>query len=249
VAKAVLFRGFDWANLFVCLPIAVYGIVLHQRGRLRGTLLVAAVFTYLAYNYLIGVMGNAFNEMFFAWTALFSVGVFGLATTIAILNLPSIPRHMSTRFPRRSLSVYLVVLGLFLMVQYLTEILGSYSTGSPPPSLGVYTTLELAALELGIMIPLHFVAAALLLKRRPAGFLLGALLVFTALMTFVSLLVGAFISWSAYRLGGVPDMVVPMVLTLVAAGFSVAVFAAVSGQPASEPAIERGHRAERQKLE
>ena len=72
VYKAVLFRGFDWANLVVGLPLLAWGIYLCQRSQLKGQLLVAAVFTYLAYNYIIGVMGNAFNVMFLVWTALFS---------------------------------------------------------------------------------------------------------------------------------------------------------------------------------
>ena len=68
IAKAVAFRGFDWANLFVCVPLSVLGMLLHWRGRLRGQFLLASVFTYLAYIYLIGVMGNAFNGM--SWSGL-----------------------------------------------------------------------------------------------------------------------------------------------------------------------------------
>ncbi len=36
VAKAVTFRGFDWANLFVCLPLTVLGLVASRRGSIRG---------------------------------------------------------------------------------------------------------------------------------------------------------------------------------------------------------------------
>jgi hypothetical protein len=64
LVKAVTFRGTDWANMLVGVPIMILGIVLYARGRPLGALMLAAFLTYLAYFYLIGVMGNAFNEYF-----------------------------------------------------------------------------------------------------------------------------------------------------------------------------------------
>lgn len=239
VSKAILFRGFDWANLFVCLPLLAWGMVLRHRGELRGHLLVASVFSYLAYNYLIGVMGNAFNILFLVWTGLFSVGIFGLALALGGIDISAIPRQMRPGFPRRSLAVYMVVLGVFLLVQYLSEIVLAYRSGNPPASLGVYTTLELAALELGIMIPLHLAGAVLLWKKRPLGYVLGILLVFTAFMTFVSLALASLVSYFQYGRGALLDTAVPVVLALVAMGFSVAVFTGVGNEHAGEEAVEQ----------
>ena len=242
VSKAILFRGFDWANLFVCLPLLAWGVVLQRRGHLRGQLLVASVFAYLAYNYLIGVMGNAFNILFLVWTGLLSVGVFGLAFALAGIDISAIPGQMKGGFPRRSLSIYMIILGLFLVVQYMSEILTAYRTGSPPASLGIYTTLELAALELAIMIPLHASGAILLWRKRPLGYLLGVILVFTAFMTFVSLAAASLISYFVYGRGSVLDVAIPVVLTVIAAGFSAAVFIHVGDHRVRETTVEQAHR-------
>jgi len=223
VFKAVLFRGFDWANLFVGLPVLVWGMYLYRRSQVKGQLLLAAVFSYLAYNYLIGVMGNAFNAMFLVWTGLFSVGLFGLALVLTELDIPSFPEKLQVDFPRKSLSVYMIILGLFLLIQYLAEILSAYGSGQPPASLGVYTTLELAALELGIMIPLHIFGGASLWKQKAIGYLLAILLTFTALMTFISLSVSTQMLYLLYERGGVFDVAVPIVLAAITVGFSVAI--------------------------
>jgi hypothetical protein len=210
VAKAVMFRGFDWANMVVCLPLSVLGLLQYRSGPLRGQLILAAIFTYLAYNYLIGVMGNGFNGLFLVWTALFSTGVFGSALTLAEIDVLALPERLATRFPRKSLAVYMVVLGLVLLAQYLLQILTAQVEGRPPAALEHYTTLELAALELGVMVPLHFVVGVLLWRRHAWGYLIAIPLAFAAAMTFIALSVGQvllYVSFGGKSTVGIVQMV------------------------------------------
>jgi hypothetical protein len=224
VFKAVVFRGFDWANLIVGVPLLAWGIFLHQRGKRKGQLLVASVFTYLAYIYLIGVMGNAFNALFLVWTALFSVGLFGLALVLTEIDISAFPQELETNFPRKSLSIYMIILGVFLLLRYLAEILSAYQTGKPPASLGVYTTLELAALELGIMVPLHILGGIFLWKKKAVGYLIAIPLAFAAFMAFVSLVVASLMTHFLYGRGSLFDMAMPITLAVVAGGFSLVTF-------------------------
>ncbi len=224
VYKAVEFRGFDWANLIVVLPSFALGIHWYRRGRVRGQLLLAALFTYLAYIYAIGVMGNAFNLMFLVWTALFSVGLFGLFLTLAELDVASLPGNLAANFPRQSLAVYVLVVGFFLLFQYLAEVIGAYASGNPPASLDHYTTLELAAFELGIMIPLHLVGGIALWRGKGWGYLVAILLAFAACMTFIALSISLTLLHVSFERGSLPDLVITIVLALVATGFSLVAF-------------------------
>ena len=102
--KAIGVRSFDWVSLVVVMPLFVLGIYLFRGGQFRGQLLLAATFTYLAYIYAIGVMGNAFNILFLVWTALFSVGLFGLFLTLAGMDIDRVPDRLAANFPRKALS-------------------------------------------------------------------------------------------------------------------------------------------------
>ena len=227
LTKAVLFRGYDWANLFIALPLLILTIVLYQRGGLRSQLLLASIFAYFCYNYLIGVMGNAFNSLFLVWTALFSAGLFGLALILADIDIPSLPEKLASGFPRKSLAVYAVILGLLLTVLYLIEIFSAYTSGQPPTSLDIYTTLELAALELGLMIPLHFAGAWLLWHRHAVGYVMTILLAFMAGMTFVSLSAAQVMLYFVYRQGTMGDVGMPIVLAVIAGTFSFFIFKSI----------------------
>lgn len=223
VQKAVLFRGFDWANLIISLPVLLWGIVASKKNKRIGKVAVASVFCYLAYNYLIGAMGNAFNNLFLVWTALFSIGLFGLALLLTEKELISLNSIIGQSFPRQSLAFYMIILGLFLMSQYLIEIIPAMVTGIAPASLEIYTTLELAALELGIMVPLHLAGGLFLWNNRPTGYVLSILLTFTAMMTFISLSVAAVIFRIQYASGGLMDLFVPIVLSFITIGFSISI--------------------------
>jgi hypothetical protein len=222
--KAIGVRSFDWVSLVVVMPLFILGIYRYRRGRLKGQLLLAALFTYLAYIYAIGAMGNAFNSMFLLWTALFSTGLFGLALTLAGIDMAALPNKLAANFPRKSLAVYIIVVGIILLLQYLSEVISAYITGNPPASLDHYTTLELASLELGIMIPLHLVAGVLLWKMRVWGYLIAILLAFTAGMVFIGLSVSLLMFYFSFGQGTIPDMVVTIAITLVACGISLVVF-------------------------
>jgi hypothetical protein len=230
VNKAVGFQGFDWANLAVGLPLFFLGVTLYRRSQIRGQILLAAMFAYLAYNYLIGVMGNAFNSLFLVWTALFSIGLFGMALVLAGVHIPSLPEKLGAHFPRRSLSIYALSLGLFLLFSYLGEILPTFRSGSTtPPSLEIYTTLELAAVELGLMVPLHILGAILLWRRYALGYLLAIILAVTAMLTFISLTASRLILYFRFERGSVSDLAITIILALAATGFSAVIYRQVKG--------------------
>jgi hypothetical protein len=224
VYKAIAFRSFDWVSLVIVFPLFLAALRFYQRGQLKGRLLLAALFTYLAYIYLIGFMGNVFNSLFLGWVALFSLGCFGLFQVISEINLAALPEKLAGRFPVKPVAVYMLAVAAILSAQYLAEIFGAYLAGNPPASLDHYTTLELAGLELGVMIPLHLLAGLLLWRHNAWGYLLSTILAFAAAMVFIALSISLLIPYFASARGDLADLLITLGITVVAAGFSLAIF-------------------------
>jgi len=222
--KAIAFRSFDWVSLVIVFPLFLVALRFYQRGQLKGRLLLAALFTYLAYIYLIGFMGNAFNSLFLGWVALFSLGCFGLFQVVSEINLPVLTQQLSGRFPVKPVAVYMLAVAAILSAQYLAEIFGAYMAGNPPTSLDHYTTLELAGLELGIMIPLHILAGLFLWRKNAWGYLLSTILAFAAAMVFIALSTSLLIPYFGSAHGDLADLAITLGITVVAAGFSLVIF-------------------------
>jgi hypothetical protein len=224
VTKAVFFDSINWVDLILVVPLLAVLWFVYPRGGLLTRLLLASVFTFLAYFFLIGAMGNAFNELFLVWTALFSSALLGLGAVLLELDFGAVPVRLGGRIPHRGVAVYLFALGGLLLAQYLAEVIGAYAARTPPPSLAVYTTLELASVELGIMVPLHFLGGILLWKRQAAGYLLAVILAFAAAMAFISLSIGQYMLAAVYQSGSAADVVALAVPALVAGAVSTLLF-------------------------
>ncbi len=223
VYKAVMFKGYDRANLFVSLPLILLSLVLYHRRSRAGTLLIAGIFFYLFYNYLIGVTGNAYNVLFLPWIMLFSSGLAGLAMVSVELARHTKLNDLKRAVPRMPFLVYCAAVVLFLVLNYLYEIIPAMVRGSPPAAVAIYTTHELAALDLGVAVPLYAASFVLLLQRNVWGSLMGAVLVIGSAVTFVSQVFFQVLYIFFYNRGEQADLVIVGVLAAVSISLSTAV--------------------------
>jgi hypothetical protein len=132
-------------------------------------------------------------------------------------------------FPRKSVSAYVIIVGLILLFQYLSEIISAYVTGKPPASLDHYTTLELASLELGIMVPLHLISGVVLWRKKVWGYVIATLLVFASFMVFIALSVSLLLFYFGFGRGNLLDLGITVVIAIVATVFSFVIFKQVKG--------------------
>jgi len=214
INKAVMFRGFDIVNIFIVVPVFILGILLLLRKKSLSLIILLSCNVYLTYNYLIGAMGNSFNELFLIWTALFSIGIWGAIIILNGMKSLGAPTFFDVNFPRKTMIGYMLILATFLFFYYLIEVITSYANKTVPITLQHYTTLELASLELGIMVPLHIIAAILLIKKLQKGSFLSLILSFTALMTFLALTTYSILNYIQYANGTIIDIIIPIILSV-----------------------------------
>jgi hypothetical protein len=133
-------------------------------------------------------------------------------------------QHIKPSFPRKSLSAYAIALGIFLPIMYLNQIFSAYATSNPPVPLEIYTTLELAALEIGIMAPLHILSGVLLWKKSTWGYLLTIFLTVAAGITFLALSVAQALLYFSFQQDSLAEVIRMIIFAVIATGFSLAAF-------------------------
>jgi hypothetical protein len=180
--------GQDVVTLFLGVPLLVAGIILSRKESLRGRLLLTGALGYFLYTYSGISFLTAFNPLFLVYVALFSLSLFGFILAMSSLDVDEVVRHISDRFPRRAVSIYFSVIAVFLSLAWLRLVAVPSLTWAPPYGLESAITLVIQVLDLGVIIPISFVTAALLWRKSGWGYVLSLVLLIKVIMMGAALI-------------------------------------------------------------
>jgi hypothetical protein len=187
------FRSQDIVALALGLPIFVVALVLYMRGSLRGVLVLAGMFGFFLYVYASMALMSAFNPFFLVYVGAMSAGLFGLILSLRTLDQPEVLARMTDDMPYRSTAVFMFAGGAVTLFVWLLPLLDAQLRDVPPEHLDHYTTMVTDAIDLSVITPATFICGALLLRRRPLGFLYAMPLLATIVM-LLPLITGGTIS-------------------------------------------------------
>jgi hypothetical protein len=234
--KAPVYRGSDAVLLCLGVPLVAVALWLYRRGSLRGGLLLAGGLLCFLYNGASLVLGAAYNVLYPLYLVYFSAGFFAFVLALTAIDLPALPGRILPGMPHRALAVFIMVAGLSPCV-WLISVVSTLVSGLPAPdSLTSYTTDVTTALDVGLITPACFLAGALLLRRKPLGYVLtGVLLTLLTLIGFIVVgqTVVQLLDGVKLTAGEIAAFVVPFVtLGLIAIGFLTALLRHVADRPA-----------------
>lgn len=164
-------RGTDLITLVLGVPLLLACLALYRRCSLRAALLLVGVFTYFLYVYASLALGCAFNELFLVYVALFAGSLYAMILLFRSIRLEALSAETVERLPRRGPSAFMLFSGVVVLVVWLQPVVTALLNGDAPARTEGYTTAVTHALDLAIIAPAVFICAALLLRRRPLGYL------------------------------------------------------------------------------
>lgn len=183
------FRAYDLVLLLVGVPVIALTLGGSRRRSPRMQLVRLGALAYTAYTYALCVFGASFNDVFLLHVALLSLSVVALVMGWADLDVEQVAVRFGPRTPVRSIAVVLAFLALGLGGMWILYSLRFAATGELPRESLLVSSLaskHLAyALDLAFLVPGYALAAVLLWRRRPSGYVLATvLLVSGAILQF-----------------------------------------------------------------
>ena len=172
--------GTDLVTLLIGIPLLVVGAIATFRGSLRGRLLWLGALGYLVYAYGMYALGVRWNPLFLAYLALFGLSFYALTSGLVRTDAALIRDAARGRVPVRGVATYLIGIGILVAALWLGEEVGAVLQGIVPPSVVQFEapTNIVHVFDLGIVLPAFVIAAVMLLRDRPWGYVLaGTLLV------------------------------------------------------------------------
>lgn len=210
VSMAAQQQGNDFILLVVGLPLLAISTVLAFRGSLRGHLLMTGTLGFFLYTFMSMSMLTSYNNLFLIYVALFSLCLFAFILSMMAFDLESLPNRFSENLPRGWIASLCFLVGGFLLMAWLGRVVQPLLQNETP-ALENTTTLVIQAMDLGLIVPLAFLAGIMLLRRSPWGYLLASVALLKGLT------MGLAVSAMAVNmtLNGVPDSMGIMIPFLV----------------------------------
>jgi hypothetical protein len=173
LSSAAQMQANDLVALVIGVPLLLVGYFATLRGSLRGRLLLAGSLGFVLYTYLTMCVGAAFNPLFLIYVALFSLSLWAFVMSLMGVKIDELPTRFKESLPRKSVAALLIFAAAFLGLAWLGRIAAAMKPGAVP-ELENATSMFIQAMDLGLVAPACVVAAVLLLKRRPWGYLLAS---------------------------------------------------------------------------
>jgi hypothetical protein len=191
VSMAIQALAQDYVTLFLGIPLLIISLVLTRKGLVKGKLLLTGTIGYFLYTYASYSFLSMYNSLFLVYVSIMSASFFAFILAIMSFDIPNLPQVFKGTLPVKFISGFLFVVSSVFGLMWLGKIVPPMIHGTQPDGLEHYTTLIIQALDLGFVIPVGFLAAILLIKRRPFGYLLAAVITFkdVTLLTALSAMV------------------------------------------------------------
>ena len=162
--------GQDWMDLLLAAPWLAGTGVLAWRGSREGLPLLAGGLLYAVYTLVIYAFGMHFNAMFLVYCAALGTSFFALGGVMLSLLEASTARRAGG-FPANTAGYFLIAVGSLFALAWLGEIIPAIFWNVEPGAIARAgtPTNPVYVMDLAVILPLHVVTGAALLRGRPMG--------------------------------------------------------------------------------
>jgi hypothetical protein len=212
--------GTDLVTLCVGIPLLGLAAGAMRNGSVRARLLWLGALGYLVYAYGMYAIGVRWNPLFLAYLTLFSLSFFALVIGLVGTDAAEV-RSRATGVPAGSVAAYLIAIAVLVSGVWLKEEVGSLLQGTVPLSVQQFEapTNIVHVFDLGLVLPAMVIAAVLLLRDRPWGYVLAGMLLVKA--STIGLWVAVMIWFSARAGIETPLAYTTLFLALTVAGIAL----------------------------
>jgi hypothetical protein len=202
--QAAQAAGNDAGNLAAVVPLLTITAILALRGSIAARLVWMGTLVYVIYVFLGYTFGLHFNVMFLAYCGILGLSFYALAGSLSPLPIAEIASRFGARAPVKVTAVLLLLMSLGTAYHWLAEIVPALLAGQVSQTVRDSGSLTepIAVLDLAFGAPASMIAAILLLRRKPLGFVLGpVLLTFLFLSSLVLVPLGMAMDLRGFKAG------------------------------------------------
>lgn len=169
-------RGQDLVTLFLILPAMMLSFIGIYRKSSTANFILAGglgylLYTYITYGYLMYCRLSLFYILIFA------ISLFGMFALFAGMSITSLPEHFPNKKTNKLTAIYNITIASLVALMWLKDLILTAITGTVPEGVILNQGASVIyANDLGFFLPGVVLASVLILKNKPWGFALTAVI-------------------------------------------------------------------------
>ncbi len=186
----------DVITLLLGVPLLLIALILWHKHSFRGTLLLTGTLGYFLYTYTSYVFLWMYNPFFILYVILMSSSLFAFIMMMMSMDYVNIKDYFSPKLSIKLFASYQYLIGTFIFILWMGKIIPTIFEGETPVGLEHYTTLVIQGMDLGIIVPVAFLSATLLIKKKPMGYVITSVVLvkgFTMLLAISGMMINMMI--------------------------------------------------------
>lgn len=214
ISVAAQARAQDLITLIMGVPLLVGALVFSNKGSFRARLLLTGTLGYFLYTYTSYTFLSNYNPVFLIYVLLMSASLAAFVLSLLSFELNKVPLFFKNKLPTVLFGVFQLFIALVITLLWLSKIAPTIFGSDVPAGLEHYTTLVIQGMDLGFVVPAAVLSGVLIIKRKPAGYLLTSVIILKAITMLTSL--------SAMIIGqALADVTMPLVEIIIFPAFNV----------------------------
>lgn len=164
----------DVVTLFLGVPLLLVALLGYRKESIKSRFLLTGVTGYFFVTYLFYTAMGMYNELFLVYVTLLGLTFFALYNLLASFDSEKVLTYFPIKTPVKFVGGFLIFNSVVITLMWLGHIIPPLLDGTIyPAELHHYTTMIVQGFDLGLLLPVSFVAGLLLIKRKPVGIIAG----------------------------------------------------------------------------
>lgn len=213
--------GQDISNLFLVVPALILSAFFASKGIRSARIIWIGTMITNIYSYIIYCFSVHFNFLFHVYCIILGLSLYSVIYFFFHYMKEDYKSWYTEKVPVKATGIFLLIIaGIFLLL-WLSQSLPAAVAGTVPENIikdGLFTN-PVHALDYSFYLPLMFISAVMLLKRKTLGYLLAPMMIVFAIITNFNIISLMFVTMKKTSVDSTPMIAVFGTLTIICLGF------------------------------
>lgn len=213
--------GQDISNLFFVAPILLVSAFFVSKGNKIAKMIWIGTMMTNIYSYVIYSFAVHFNVLFHVYCLILGLSIFSVIYFFIYHINEDFRNWFTEKVPVKTIGTFLIILAALFVFLWLSQSLPAVITNTVPESIindGLLTN-PVHALDFSFYLPLMFISAVMLIKKKALGYLLAPMMIVFAIITNVNIISLMVVAMEKTASNNMPLIIAFSVFAIVCLGF------------------------------